>query len=113
MNALRLDADGKEVSHGSLLAVVLQQSRLFEAFIISSYPHPPHSEGSVSLPLPPSLLSPLSLSISPDNQDWDLELLKLSHTLTIDLDAKHCSTDVSCSHIDIEHHQYISTDRAE
>ena len=108
MNALRLDADGKEVSHGSLLAVVLQLSRLFEAFVISSYPPPPHSEGSVSLPLspppPPPPFFHLSRSISPDDQDWDLELLKLSHTLTIDLDAKHCSTDVSCSHTSVHVH---------
>ena len=69
VNALRLDAAGKEVDRDSLLDVVLQFSQLFETFVISSYPHLPPNDGKFTLSLltptfspPPSLPPFLSLS---------------------------------------------------
>ena len=56
MNALRLDAEEREVERESLLAVVLQLSLLFETFIISSCPQLPRDGGERTLA--PSLTHP-------------------------------------------------------
>lgn len=66
VNALRLDAAGKEVDRDSLLDVVLQFSQLFETFVISSYSHLPPNNGKwILFPLspgfPPFLTSTFSL----------------------------------------------------
>ena len=47
MNALKLDAEGGNVDHASLLAVVLQLSLLFETFVLTACPQLPPDKGTV------------------------------------------------------------------
>ena len=94
------------VDRRRLMEVVLQLSHLFETFVISSYPNfsttgRSHTAATSQLPsalflLPLFLLPFLPLSPSPDKEEQDVLQLKLSHTLTLDLDTKHCSPEVSC-----------------
>ena len=81
------------------MEVVLQLSHMFETFIISSYPNfsttgRSHTRATLQLPSALSLPSFL-LPLSPDKEEQDVVQLKLSHTLTLDLDTKHCSPEVS------------------
>ena len=47
MNAVKLDAEARDVEHGSLLDVVLQLSLLLETFVLSSFPHFPLDTGQL------------------------------------------------------------------
>lgn len=80
VNALRLDAAGKEVDRDSLLDVVLQFSQLFETFVISSYPNVPPNDGKFtlspasSLPLSRSFLT-RTLSLFQTSRNWSQNYL--------------------------------------
>lgn len=47
MNAVKLDAEARDVEHGSLLDVVLQLSLLLETFVLLSFPHFPLDTGQL------------------------------------------------------------------
>lgn len=84
------------------MEVVLELSHLFETFVISSYPNFSTTGRShtraMYLTAAISSLSPFLLPpLSPDKEEQDVLQLKLSHTLTLDLDTKHCSPEVSCN----------------
>ena len=97
------------VDRRRLMEVVLQLSHLFETFAISSYPNfsttgRSHTTATSQLPSALFLLPlfslpsffPSFLFLSLDKEEQDVLQLKLSHTLTLDLDTKHCSPEVSC-----------------
>lgn len=93
MNAVKLDAEARDVEHGSLLDVVLQLSLLLETFVLLSFPHFPLDAGL--LPTTPHSMDLNRFFLTTEEDDVEAELQKLSLTMRINLDPTHCSYEVA------------------